>query len=161
MPIKTIGFVSFATLAATSLAAQGAAPGSLPTGQWRLGAHPTGTAYETGTFDRPIDGGMRIVCLPGGSALLNVQIKGVAPTAGSRFLIVPTNRRGAKAQTFTAGPDGSVTFRNARTDRRFAALWSSLRGGTTATIRYDGGTGTFAVQSLAGASRTLPALPCR
>lgn len=141
------------TVAAT---AQPAAP---PPGQWRAVAHATGTAYETGTFDQPADGGLRIACTSDGAALLSVQIKGAAPAAGRRFLVIPATRRGkAQSFAFTADSDGTVRFPTARGDRQLGKLWAALRGGNNATIRYLDG--SFSVQSLIGATATLPARVC-
>lgn len=130
-----------------------------PLSQWRVAAHATGTGYETGTFDQSIDGGLRVACTSNGAASLAVQIKGVAPAAGSRFLLIPATRQGrSQTLTFTAGPDGQVTFARARSDRQLARLWAALRGGNNATVRYADG--SFSVQSLIGATAVLPARPC-
>lgn len=128
-------------------------------GQWRATTHATGTGYETGTFDQPFDGGIRISCTSDGGATLAVQIRGKAPTAGTRFLLIPATRA-ARSRTFgfTAGPDGSVSFARARADRQFARLWAALRGGNNVTIRNP--EGGFSVQSLDGARTTLPAQVC-
>lgn len=158
--------ITTTALAAGAVAAQSASqppaatqPTAAPASQWRAVTHATGTGYETGTFDQPVDGGVRIACLADGSATLTTQIKGVAPAPGSRFLLIPATR-GGRTQTFafTAGPEGRVDFARASTDRRLGQLWTALRGGNNATVRY--GDGTFAVQSLAGTRETLPARPC-
>lgn len=147
-----------AALGGTAAVAQ-TVPAAPPAGQWRMVAHATGTAYETGTFDRPIDGGLRVACTSDGGVLLSAQIKGAAPAAGSRFLLIPATRQG-RSQTFafTAGADGVVTIARPRADRRIVRLWAALRGGNNVTIRYADG--SFSVQSLIGASATLPARVC-
>ena len=151
--------IRLAAAAAAAIALTTAAGAQPVESQWRATAHATGTGYETGTFDQPIDGGLRIACLSDGSATLSTQIKGVAPTAGSRFLVIPATR-GGTTQTFayTAGADGTSTVTRARSDRQFGRLWAALQGGNNVTVRYADG--SFAVQSLAGTRTTLPARPC-
>ena len=144
--------------ALTALAA-GVGLAQAPPGQWRSVVHATGTGYETGALDQPVDGGLRIACRTDGGATLTAQIKGAAPKAGSRFLLIPATRRGASQSfAFTAGADGGVEFVSARSDRQLARLWAAFRGGNNVTIRFADG--SFSVQSLIGVTATLPARPC-
>lgn len=149
-----------AAFAAAGATAQTPAPTTTPSPQsfWTSGFNQGISEYQTGTFDQPVDGGIRLACLPGGAATLSVQIKGVAPAAGSRFLLIPATRAGrSRTFAFTAGPDGVVKF--ARADRRLGQLWAAFRGGNNVTIRFADG--SFSVQSLVGASATLPTRVCR
>lgn len=153
--------VLIAVLGATAVTAQTPTPAATtaPESFWTKGFGQGIAEYQTGTFDRPVDGGLRFACLPNGGATMTVQIKGVAPAAGSRFLLIPATRAGrSQSFTFTAGPDGQVKFARARTDRQLSRLWAALRGGNNVTVRYNDG--SFAVQSLVGARATLPARTC-
>lgn len=151
--------VATAQTAAPQPAPMMAAPAPAPKSFWVTGFNQGISEYSTGTFDQPVDGGIRIACMPGGAATLTVQIKGMAPAAGSRFMVIPATRQGkSQTFTFTAGPNGDVRFARARSDRQFGRMWAAFRGGNNATIRFaDGG---FSVQSLIGATSTLPARPC-
>lgn len=153
--ISTRITLAVAILAAGAAVAQNTAPQSF----WTSGFNQGISEYSTGTFDQPVDGGIRIACLPGGSATLTVQIKGAAAKAGSRFLLIPATRSRSQSFTFTAGPDGLVKFARARGDRQLARLWAAFRGGNNVTIRFPDG--SFSVQSLIGATATLPVRPCR
>lgn len=148
-------------VAATTLLITGTATAQTvpPKSFWTSGFNQGITEYSTGTFDQPVDGGVRLSCLPDGSAALSVQIKGVEPSAGARFRIIPATRRGASQSfDFTASANHGVKFARARSDRQLAKLWAALRGGNNVTIRYLDG--SFSVQSLIGASATLPRKPC-
>lgn len=149
------GLIATAAIGQTAPTATATAPKSM----WTSGFGQGITEYSTGTFDQPVDGGIRLACLPGGGATLTVQIKGVEPGAGKRFLLVTATRSGKEQSfPFTAGADGTVRFARARTDARLGRLWRALRGGNNVTIRYLDG--TFSVQSLIGATATLPARVC-
>lgn len=151
-------FALVAALAGTAAVSQ-TTPAPAPKSFWTSGFNQGISEYQTGTFDQPVDGGIRIACLPGGAATLSVQVRGKAPVAGSRFLLIPATRAGRnRTFTFTAGPDGTVNFARARGDRQLGQLWAAFRGGNNVTIRFpDGG---FSVQSLIGATATLPARVC-
>lgn len=148
-----------ATLTGTVAVAQTAPAPAAPQSFWTSGFNQGISEYQTGTFDQPVDGGIRIACLPGGSASLTVQVRGKTPVAGSRFLVIPATRTGrSRSFAFTAGPDGTVKFARARTDRQLGQLWAAFRGGNNATVRYLDG--SFSVQSLVGATATLPVRVC-
>lgn len=161
MTVTRIAVLSLAGIVAAAAAPCLLGPASAQRGgsMWTSGFGQGITEYSTGTFDEPVDGGIRIACLPRGGATLSVQIKGVDPAAGSRFLVIPVTGRGkAQTFTFTAGPDRDVKIARPRTDRQFARMWAALRGGSHVTIRYPDG--SFTVQSLVGAAATLPVRPC-
>lgn len=153
--------VLIAALGAAAVTAQTPTPAATtaPESFWTKGFGQGIAEYQTGTFDQPVDGGIRFACLPDGGATMTVQIKGVAPAAGSRFLLIPATRTGrSQSFTFTAGPDGLVKIARARADRQLSRLWAALRGGNNVTVRFNDG--SFAVQSLVGARATLPARTC-
>ena len=160
MMFRTAALAAAMTCAATATAQ--IAP-SAPRSQWTKtsgqGAARNTISYQTGTFDQPVDAGLRLTCPARGPAVLTVQIKGVKPEAGRLFLLIPETLQGtSQSFTFTAGPKGELSFARARTDRTLARLWTALRGGSNLTVRYSDG--SFAVVSLAGARATLPARPC-
>lgn len=152
--IRTAAIITIAAFAAGTAIAQ------VPPSQsfWTSGFNQGISEYSTGTFDQPVDGGIRIACLPDGSATLSTQIKGRGPAAGSRFLLIPATRSGSQSFAFTAGADGTTRIARARSDRQFGRLWAALRGGNNVTVRY--GDGSFGVQSLVGSRTTLPERPC-
>lgn len=154
--IALTGGTALIALTGGTAIAQSAAPSQ---SFWTSAFNQGIAEYQTGAFDQPVDGGIRLACLPDGGATLTVQIKGVAPAAGRRFLLIPATRQGrSQSFTFVADGNGQVKFARARTDRQLSRLWTALRGGNNVTIRFaDGG---FSVQSLIGATATLPARVC-
>ncbi|MES2755147.1 MAG: hypothetical protein V4659_10820 [Pseudomonadota bacterium] len=135
-----------------------AQPGPRPRTFWTGGFNQGIAEYSTGTFDQAIDAGVRIACLPNGSATIAVQIKGVAPAAGQRLRLIPTTRRASRAFDFRAGPDGTIAVPRAARSPQFRQLWAALRSGDTLTVRYADE--SFAVLSLVGAAATLPVRVC-
>lgn len=136
----------------TALPAAAQQSGSL----WSSGFNQGITEYRTGQWDAATGGALAIACLPGGQASISAQIKGQAPPAGTPLRLSVSSRAGTQAWRFATDGQGAVKL--AANSADFRALWAALRSRDTVTIRYPDG--RFSVQSLAGASKTLPATPC-
>lgn len=124
---------------------------------WRSGFNQGITQYLTGEWDSSTGGALSIACLPDGRASISAQIKGETPPANSTLRLTTSSRTASREWRFTTDAKGDVILPAGNAN--FGALWASLRGHDIVTIRYPDG--RFSVQSLDGASKTLPAAPCR
>jgi len=112
--------------------------------------------YLTGQWESPTGGALNLSCRQDGTVAILAQIKGKAPPAGSLLRLSVSTRIGSSNLSFAT--DGQGVAQMPAASGPFRQLWSNLRGGDIVTLRYaDGRT---SVQSLAGASKTLPARPC-
>ncbi len=113
--------------------------------------------YLTGEWDASTGGALNLSCKDGGVAIM-AQIKGQAPPASSRLLLVASSRAGSRDHGFMTDGQGSVRIADVAGSAGFRALWVDLRARDIVTLRYSDG--RRVVLSLAGAQTTLPRAPC-